>query len=308
MKKKKISVLILIFVLIISILLHIFTGIFSSYDEINKRDLEYWNYTNKGVIEGTRGFEINGSKDVCWLLVHSYCSTPLEMRELSLNISKDYGNYVKVIRLKGHGEVPSKIVNLSLEDWYEQVNSEYKNIRNECERVNVLGSSYGGTIALNLAKEHFNDEKFNHLYIINGYLGVGYKWYYVLNPKYYLEWFSDSLKYVKKPEIALINSEKGKSEHVAYWNMPLKTLKNSMDFIEKSKENVSSIDVPVLFLHSKNDGVADYELIKDVYSRINSTSKEILYFDESNHILLMDYNKSDVIGSILEYEKELRNN
>mgnify|MGYP006283422603 CR=1 FL=1 len=305
MQKKKLIVFIFVLVLL-GISLHIFTGFFSGYERIDERDANYWNYTQDGLIEGAGGFEINGSKDVCWLLVHSYCATPLEMRELSSNISNNFGDYVKVLRLKGHGRVPSKIINLSIKDWYKQTDSEYENMKLECNKINVLGSSYGGTIALNLAKEHSHDEKFNHLYVLNGYLGVGYKWYYILEPNYYISLFSDSWKYVKKTEIALINSEQGKNNHVAYWNMPLTNVKNSINFVEKSKKNVSKINSPALFLHSREDGAASYKLVENIYSNINSTNKKIKYFDASNHILLMDYNKSEVIESVIEFEKKIR--
>ncbi|MBU0472307.1 MAG: hypothetical protein KKF65_06780, partial [Nanoarchaeota archaeon] len=48
----------------------------------------------------------------------------------------------------------------------------YENLKSECKKINVLGSSYGGTIALRLAEEKADDPQLGHLFIVNGFLGT----------------------------------------------------------------------------------------------------------------------------------------
>lgn len=292
---------------IVLIVIYIFTGFFNSYADIDSKDLAYWNYTSDGTICNTDSITINGSKDTCWLMLHSYAASPYELNQLAINISLTFGDYVVVPRLKGNGEVPSHIVNLSLEDWFNQVDSEYNNLTLSCGKINVLGSSYGGTLTLRLAEEYSNDTHLKNIFIVNGFLGIPSKWYYGLTPDEYLDILGSHIKYFKKFDKAQVNDEVGLRNHITYWSLPAITAKNSLPFIVLTRNNFSQIKNPLLILHSHNDMTADYKWADKLYSESKSQVKEIHYYDDSNHVLLLDYNRSQVIDKIIDFEISHRN-
>jgi len=267
---------------------------------VDSRDINYWEYEN-GIIKNSGGFEFSGNKDICWLLIHGYSSTPFEMKEIAKRVNSEFEDYMEVIRLRGHGEVPSKLYGLSLDVWYSEVSQKFEEMEKDCGKINIIGSSYGGTLALKLS----NEEDFNNLYIVNGYVKPSYRFYHLLDLNTQIYLFSNSLGYLKKNKIAEINDPRGRENHIAYWNFVLEPVKDSQGFIE----NISCKDVDenLLIQHSRNDKVSNPKDIQMFYECSSSFIKEIKWFIMSNHILLMDYDKQDVIQNIIDFEKKNRN-
>lgn len=301
---KKINILysILILVIMISLIfLNYKTGIFNQKD-IDKRDLDYWEYEN-GYIKGTQSYNITGNNETCWLLIHSYTSTPKEMEELSQAISANFNDTIIVPIQKGSAQTPSKILNESVDTWYNQMADEYDILSKSCKKINVVGSSIGGTVSIKLSE----NKKVNNLYLVNTYLHPTYRFYYIINPEFYLKYFSEILSYTKKSQIAQINSEEGRKNHIAYWNMPYKPIRNSLDIINNLEDNLDKINNTVIIAHSKNDKTASPDYAQKIYNKISSNNKKIKWFNDSNHLLLLDYDKEEVINYIINSEKEFRN-
>lgn len=303
-KAKVIGISILILIILISIFsLNYRTGIFSGIRNIDNRDLAYWNYS-EGVALGTNEFEIHGNNNTCWLLIHSYASSPKEYRDFANRLSNEFNETIIAPRLEGHGEVPSHILNLSLDDWYLQMKKEYYKLNQSCNKINLVGSSYGGAIALRLAEDNF--EKTNHLILLNPYLSTS-KVLGFFNPDIMLKLFGNFMKYNKKARLAQINSDEGIANHFAYWNMPLITAKASMPFLETTEGHLHKVNVSTIIFHSHNDKTADPKKTEIINDYINKNSiSSIKWFDKSNHLLLMDYDKEEIINEIIKWEKENR--
>jgi len=276
------------------------TGTFNR-KSINDKDLKYWNFTSDGLIVGAEEFEIKGSNENCWLLIHSYCSTPAEMKEIGHRINAKYNDSVYALRLLGHSTLPGDILNLSLDNWYNQVEKEYDKISLKCGGVNVLGSSFGGTLALRLGEE----KDVGRLYLVNAFLKPTHKWYYGLSGEIYLKVFSDIFVFSKKKKIARINSKEGLNKHITWWSFPLQPVKNSFEFIEITYQKSGGLSIPVLILHSEEDGVADFNTINELYEKLDN-EKKIVVFKDSDHILLMDYDKEETMDEIINFEENYR--
>ena len=265
--------------------------------QIDDRDKAYWNYSDGKIIDSDP-FTLQGD-DNCWLLIHSYVSTPDEMRPLATSINTELNHTVKAILLKGHGTYPSDIVELSIHDWYEQAEQELIQLQKDCTNVNVLGSSLGGTIVTKLAEEH----NFNKVVLVNPYLKLSHKPQYLFELEFYIRWFSDILLYDKKVKLIQVNDPVGLENHIAYWNMPFQPIKNSLDEIENIRNNVDKINEPILVLHSHNDVTAEPACAQALYDLSSSQIKELKWYDDSSHILLADYNRTQVINDIIEFGK-----
>ena len=303
MNKKTKIILVIILVIFLGFTIFLFsrTGI-AQASKIDERDLKYWNYTSEKIIQNSEEFEINGTNETCWLLIHSYTSTPNEMRALANKINSEFGDYVYVPLLEGHGQVPNKILNKSLDNWYSQILEDYKLSKKNCEKINVIGSSIGGGIALKLAEE----EDLNNLYLVNPYLFPPYHFYYIFNLNTYLKYTSPILHYSKKTRLAQINDDDGMKNHIAYWNMPFDPMKNSFKFFEEVKLNLDKITEPTLTQQSINDKASSIESSRIIDKKISSEIKNIITFEKSNHVLLMDYDREEVIANIINFEKQNR--
>jgi carboxylesterase len=302
MKKKKISVLTISFIIIIIfIILFLQTGILQD-SKINNRDLDSWQFDENGVILGAEEFTLEGSKEVCWFLIHGYSSTPDEMREIAQEINFKFNETIFVTRLKGHGELPSRILNLTLIDWYKQVSEEYDVLNESCQKINVIGFSFGGALATRLAEK----KEINNLYLLSPYLFANYKWYYLFRPEKYLDLFSNILVYSKKNKIAQINSKEGLEKHIAYWNMPFLPVKRSKIFFSELKYDLDKIEVPILLQQSKNDKTSNIKSSEYIYEKIKSPNKKLIVFEKSNHVILEDYDKNEAIKNIIDFELDTR--
>lgn len=302
--KKSLRIIIFILVLLFVIfywLIYSKTG-FLQTSKIDNRDLRYWQFDDNKIILNAKEFTLKGSENFCWILVHGYTSTPDEMREIAGRIYLDLNETIFVTRLEGHGEVPSKILNLTLYDWYEQVSKEYDLLDEKCENINLMGFSFGGTLVTKLAE----NKDVNNVYLLSPYIFAKFNWYNIFKLETYLEVFSDILVYTNKGKIAQINSEEGLKKHIAYWSMPLLPVKNSKMFFEEVKNDLDKINAPVLLQQSKNDKTSDVKSSIYIYNNINSTNKKLVIFEKSNHVIMEDYDKEEVIENILNFERETR--
>lgn len=302
MRKIKKRTLFFVFVFLFFLCLTVLffqTGILQN-KSIDKRDLAFWKYNDSGVIAGAEEFILEGKNETCWYLIHGYTSTPDEMKEIAENLKQEFQEKIIVTRLKGHGEVPSHIVNLTLDDWYAQVSSEFDELKKDCHKINLVGFSFGGALATRLAET----KKVNNVYLLSPYLFATYHPYYIFKLETYLDFFGNFLIYAKKQKIGQINDPEGLKKHIAYWNMPFKPIKNSKAFFKKVQTDLKEITAPILLQQSKNDEASDFQSSVSIYQNVNSSKRELISFEKSNHIIPEDYDKKTVIQNIINFEKE----
>jgi len=283
MKKKIIIIVNVCIIACILYLLFATTG-FLQEGSIDDKDLKYWSYDD-GIIEGAEEFKINGNNEYCWLMIHGYNSSPRVFRELANKINKKFGDGIYTIRLAGHGKIPSHLRGKNLNIWYKQVKDRYHSLN--CERVNVVGSSFGGALSLRLAQQ----EELNNVYLLAPFLFTS------LEP---LLIFSGVLNYLKKAKIGPINDPWGMKNHISYWRFVLPPVRDSMDFLKETKSGISNIEENVLIMHSKDDKISHYSNSKYIYENLRG-DKKLISFTKSNHILLMDYDRKKVIKNIIKF-------
>ncbi len=306
-KKKCVICIMSIIVLVFLVLYCLYsqTGFLQS-GQIDKRDLDYWNYSMAGTIVGAEGFYIQGNKDVCWLMVHGYTSTPDDFKSLAKDINANFGDYVYVPRLKGHGTKPSDLLGLSFRNWSNQVKEDYDLLNKKCSSINLVGFSLGGSLVLDIEEStSFNRGR---IFLISPLIKLRYKFWNILSKETIIKNFADIIVFTKKISPAQINSEKGLRDFIGYRNFPLQPLKNSFSEIENTRRNLYKINKPILIQHSKNDDSTDILSSRIIFSEVSTSKnrKQIVVFNKSNHVLLKDYDKERVIENIINFEKEFR--
>ncbi len=285
----------IISILIIAFLSIIFTKTgFLQASSIDSRDLKHWNYSD-GIIIGAEAYELPGNTGYCWIMVHGYGATPFELKELGTRINQELHDTIYGIRLQGHGEVPSKLQNLDMNYWYNQVHEEYKKVKDTCNNINVVGSSTGATIALKLAEE----EQVHAIYLSAPFLKSSLQSFFGL---------SDILIYLKRnpDRISQIADPEGLKHNIAYVNLPLAPLKSYVKFLDDVTARLHDITEPTALFHSKNDPTSYPANSQLIYDSIASKTKKLIWYERSKHVLLQDYDKEDVINNIIAFEKQIR--
>ncbi len=299
--KKRIALYIIILIIgIYLISIYNSTG-FLQGSKIDEKDLSYWTYDGN-IIQGTDEYAFIGSTETCWLLIHSYTATPLELKDLGREININLGDMVYGIKLSGHGEVPSHLEGKNLDVWYQEIQRKYRAFSGICDNINVVGSSYGAVLALRLAEEN----EIKNIYILNPFLKKTYKLHKIIPFELRAKLFSGILVYKKKNDIANINYPQGRQAHVSYWNMPYGPIKDSLPFIKTTTQNLPNITSPIFIAYSENDEVAgSYSAIK-INNTVSSNVRGLFDYKRSNHVLLMDYDRLNVINDVIKFEEMVK--
>ena len=274
---------------------------FLQESKINSRDINRWEYEN-GLIKDTHPFSISENNETCWLMIHSYAATPLEMKSLGEKINNEFGDFVFAPLLSGHGELPGNLSGKNLNGWYEEIEFYYNQLDENCENINLAGSSFGSILSLRLAENY----EFNNLYILNPFVTKTKRWYKPIPFETRIKFLANILEYDKKEKIAQINDPEAREIHVAYWNMPIVPIRDSLPFIHLTINNLNKVSESILIQQSSGDETADIESSKIIYNGVSSEIKEMKIFKKSNHVLLLDYDREEVIKNIIEFEKNNR--
>jgi len=96
------------------------------------------------------------SRSLGVLLIHGFTSSPEQMLPFAQELNK-YGITCLLPRLSGHENLPDSLANVKAEDWLQDAEKGFKQLRTEVEHVVIAGHSLGGTLALYLA-QHYSKE------------------------------------------------------------------------------------------------------------------------------------------------------
>lgn len=87
------------------------------------------------------------------LLIHGFGGTPEDLGWVAAGL-KDRGAEVTAPLLPGHGTNVKDLQKTAFQDWYLEVEKQYRRLKQTNKAVHVVGFSMGGTLALRLAQLH----------------------------------------------------------------------------------------------------------------------------------------------------------
>ncbi|MDZ4701039.1 MAG: alpha/beta fold hydrolase [Rhodothermales bacterium] len=219
--------------------------------------------------------------------LHGFSATRQETRPLSDSIAAALGANLFYTRLAGHGRSDDAMGEASINDWLNDAMEAYAIGRRLGERVVVIGTSTGGTLATWLAARSDVDELLALVLISPNFGPKDPTSRLLLWP-----WGTQLARLVVGPYYTWEPANFG---HARFWKtrhpsralvpmMGLVDLVNGLDF--------AGIASPLLVVYSPNDQVVNPALIAEAYPRFGSPIKEAVVLDEvgdpSNHVLAGD--------------------
>lgn len=227
------------------------------------------------VVPAAQPFVLPGG-EVGVLIIHGYGGSIGDYHDLAERLNSL--NYtVSGIRLAGHGQDQTALRQSTVADCQRSVADAVSDMHRTCRQVFLIGSSFGGVLALDYAEHH---QDVDGLVLVNtalSYSGAGIFQGLLLR---LLRLFTPDY-----PKKGLTAVEKQQAAHVGSspaW--PISGILATSHFARRTViPQLAAIRVPALILHSQDDSVVGPENSRKLADLIGSTSKEILQIPVATH-------------------------
>lgn len=212
------------------------------------------------------------------LLVHGFTATTAEVRPLAEYLHRTAGYTISGPLLPGHGTQPEDIGRCRWQDWLEAVTSAYDDLKTRCRRVAVGGESMGAALTLHLAATHPEAAA-----VLS----------YAPALRLTLSRTAIATALVLAPFNVMIKPKPGPaSESDALWKgydvRPVKGLRELLRLQQALRPMLPRISQPILIVQGRLDGTVHADVPQEIYDRVNSTDKELLWLGKSAHCVALD--------------------
>ena len=220
--------------------------------------------------------------------LHGFTATRQETAPLSDSLAERWGANLYYTRLSGHGRTSDAMGEATADDWLEDAAEAMAIGKQLGERVVVMGTSTGGTLATWLAMQPDAVDFLEAVVLIS--------------PNYWpraemvglLLWpYGEMLG--KAVEGEYVEWEPKNEAHGTYWTnrYPVGAAVEMMRLVKYvNKLDLTTMNTPTLVIYSPDDQVVDPEFITSTYEEIGSSNKKIIALEdiesENNHVLAGD--------------------
>jgi carboxylesterase len=212
------------------------------------------------------------------LLIHGFTATPVEVKLVAEHLHQR-GYTVAGPRLPGHGTTVEELNRCTWRDWTDHVTQAYAELASHCEQVFVGGESMGGLLALYLGS------KYPEIAGLVAYAPA-------LRAASRLIHLTPLLKHFIK---ILEKNRPGDDPHSivnqrwqGYTVDPLPAAAQLLALQRQVKRRLAKITQPLLVMQGRLDTTLDIRGAQQVMAQVNSTDKELLWFERSTHCLILD--------------------
>jgi len=232
------------------------------------------------------------NKESAFLIIHGFTSTPESMEGLGTYLKENHT--ISIPLLPGHGTTWKNLNNYKWEDWYQEVEKNYLNLKKTYPKVYVLGLSLGGALALKLSQEHKVDALIliNHLCILKG---LAPKLAFIAH--FFLPKIKGIASDIKKPGI----KEPAYEYFSGYAGWQTQRIAHHV------KQNLHKVNSPTLIFKSKDDHVIPLKSATYTLEKISSPIKEFILLENSYHVATMDFDQEIIAQKTLEFIQRLQN-
>lgn len=240
--------------------------------------------------------------------LHGYSATRQETAPLSDMLAKRLGANLFYTRLSGHGRDGEALAQASINDWLNDAHEALAIGKRLGERVIVIGTSTGGTLATWLAVQDNSEAVLAYVLI-----SPNFRPYDAMSEMLLWPWGKYIAQLVVGKEYAWTPHN---PQHAHYWThrYPTTALVNMMGLVDLVRDSaLESITKPVLVLYSPQDTIVAPAAIEHHYARIGSPTKTIHAIrnsgDPDNHLLagntLAPNNTPHITNLILDFVAKL---
>jgi carboxylesterase len=232
-----------------------------------------------------------GSGDLGVLLIHGFCGTPPEMRDLGEHLAAA-GFRVHGALLAGHGSTPEDLESTGWRDWLASAQEQLDALKKECRYVFCAGQSMGGTLSLALAARN---PEVTAIATCAALVSLGRLTETQIRiGRRVIRWH-----YPDRNSVDLWNRD-AVSRLRSYSRRSMKSHVDLVDLYTDTRRSLHNITQPALILHGLRDGTVPHgnaELIK----KLIGESATVRYFDRSGHAMSIDVDAPEIQDLITQH-------
>ncbi|NQU42656.1 alpha/beta fold hydrolase, partial [bacterium] len=256
-----------------------------------------------GVIRGTEALTIPAAQPVtpstACLMIHGFVAARPDFADLGERLAQQ-GITVRQMRLPGHGTHPDEFGDLPEGALYKAAEDEFIALRRDYQRVYVVGFSMGGSLATILAAS----QPVDRLVLLAPYYRVSHKWYYILPAEIWTPLVGWTTPYLSRPEdFTRIKNRANANKVFHYKTMTMDCVRQLLRVGAQahSPEIFENVRCPVLQIHGRGDQAASPRASHKTFERLASEQKQFVWLDNSDHIVLWDYDCEEVKRRVVEF-------
>jgi carboxylesterase len=238
-------------------------------------------------LEGDPFFWEGGEVGV--LLIHGYTATTAEVRPLAEALRKQ-GYTVAGPLLPGHYTRPADANHYRWQDWVAAVDETYNQLASRCRRVFIGGESAGGALALYLAGEH---PEAAGLIVFAPALRL------CMRP------LDMALLYLMSPFVPYVPKRHMDADSL-WQGYPVNPLRGGVELLKLQRRlwpRLKGIRQPLFIGQGRQDTTVDPRVAEELYAAVSSPVKELHWFDESGHCVIIDVERQtafDLVRAFIE--------
>lgn len=237
-------------------------------------------------------FNQDGNK-IGILISHGFTGQPKSIKPWAQYLA-DQGYTVRAPRLPGHGTTWQEMNGTVWQDWYAEIERNFRELAKTCDKVFVMGLSMGGSLALRLAEE--KGDKITGLVLVNPAVQSERQDRHLLPfLRLVIPAFPGIVNDIKKP---------GQDEG-GYPKIPLKAAYSLTHLWAAIKADITKVDQPLLIFRSADDHVVEPSNTAWVLANVASKDAEEVVLYDSYHVATMDNEAESIYAGSADFVKRI---
>lgn len=199
------------------------------------------------------------------------------------------------VRLAGHGTTPEDLRHTGWRDWVASAEEGLYRLQSQSRRVFVAGLSMGGLLALYLAARY----PVAGIVVMAAPTHFEGDWRIPLVPIliHFIRWHT--------PDDAPDLSDLTALDRIwTYPRIPGRCIGELFQLTRLVRRELPRVSVPVLVLQGRRDRTVPVRSAQEIYDRVSSADKALVWLDHSGHCLTEDIERHEVWQRVYEFIQE----
>lgn len=222
------------------------------------------------------------------LLLHGFTGNSADVRMLGRFLEKKgYTSHAPIY--KGHGVPPEELLHTGPEDWWQDVMNGYQHLKDlGHEEIAVAGLSLGGVFSL----------KLGYTVPVKGIIPMCAPVFFKTEEAMY----DGVLQYAKEyKQFEGKSEEQIEQEMNEFRKTPMNTLKALQELIAEVRGSVDMIYNPMFVVQARNDQMINPESANIIYEEVESSQKDIKWYEKSGHVITLGPEKDSLHEDIYHF-------
>lgn len=248
--------------------------------------------SGRGRMAGAEPFSHHGESSIGILVSHGFTGTPGSVMPLAKAMAAA-GYHVECPCLRGHGTRWEDLLEVTMEDWLEDLEQAVRRLRQRCQTVVVMGLSMGGTLVLRLAEQ---DPAIRGVVVINHALVFG-------DSRVRIAWLMKGL--LKSTPGIGSDLKDPMTTEPAYDRNPTAGVAQLWRLAKLVRADLPRLQQPLLVFKSREDHVLPVANAELTMREAGSEDKRLIWLDNSYHVATLDYDKDLIAKECLAFVQRL---